>query len=148
MTLKTWKESDLKNLSELLIRLYCKEETYNELGSGGRKVEAVPGQVREKWGELTDDDMSLIGGRKEALIGRIQERYGFAKERAAEEVDSFIATLKHQPVESVGSVGYGREMHGVDSRAPRKLEDIRTPTNELRERYKTAIFSRSAPTPR
>ena len=101
------------------------------------------GQVREKWGELTDDDVASIGGRKEALVGRIQERYGFAKERAAEEVDSFIATLKHQPVESVGSVGYGREMHGVDSRAPRKLEDIRTPTNELRERYKTAIFSRS-----
>jgi uncharacterized protein YjbJ (UPF0337 family) len=104
------------------------------------------GQVREKWGELTDDDIGVIGGNKDALIGRLQERYGFAKERAAEEVDSFIATLKHQPVESVRSSsrgGYGREMHGVDSRAPRKLEDIRTPTNELRERYKAAIFPRS-----
>jgi uncharacterized protein YjbJ (UPF0337 family) len=105
------------------------------------------GQVRERWGELTDDDIGVIGGKKEALVGRIQERYGFAKERAAEEVDSFIATLKHQPVESVAA-GYGREMHGVDSRAPRKLEDIRTPSNELRERYKTAIFPRSVHTSR
>jgi|HubBroStandDraft_5_1064220.scaffolds.fasta_scaffold118862_2 uncharacterized protein YjbJ (UPF0337 family) len=103
------------------------------------------GQVRERWGELTDDDIGAISGKKEALVGRIQERYGFAKERAAEEVDSFIATLKHQPVESVG---YGREMHGVDSRAPRRLEDIRTPSNELRERYKTAIFSHSSHPPR
>jgi hypothetical protein len=39
--LLTWKKSDLKNLSEALTRIYCKEEPYNELGSNRREVEAV-----------------------------------------------------------------------------------------------------------
>jgi len=34
------------------------------------------GQVREKWGKLTDDDLHIIAGRREQLIGRLQERYG------------------------------------------------------------------------
>jgi hypothetical protein len=52
MTLQTWKKADLKNLSELLIRLYCKEETYHELGSGRREVEAVPGPSAREVGRI------------------------------------------------------------------------------------------------
>ena len=52
MTLKTWKKTDLKNLSELLIRLYCKEETYNELGPGRREVEAIPGSSAREMGRV------------------------------------------------------------------------------------------------
>ena len=51
------------------------------------------GQVREKWGNLTDDDMQVIAGKRDNLIGRIQERYGIAKERATEQVDAFLKTL-------------------------------------------------------
>ncbi len=45
------------------------------------------GQVKEWWGELTDDDLDRIDGKKDKLIGRLQERYGYSRERAEEEVN-------------------------------------------------------------
>src|SRR5215470_12964709 len=40
------------------------------------------GKVRQQWGKLTDDDLALIDGKREALAGRLQERYGYQKEQA------------------------------------------------------------------
>ena len=51
----------------------------------------LKGSVREKWGELTDDDVDKVGGSLERLIGTIQERYGYQKQEAEEEVDAFLA---------------------------------------------------------
>jgi uncharacterized protein YjbJ (UPF0337 family) len=65
------------------------------------KWKQYKGQVREKWGHLTDDDLKVIGGKRDKLIGRIQERYGVAKERASEEVDAFIRTLNEQPAHNI-----------------------------------------------
>lgn len=47
------------------------------------------GKVKEKWGKLTDDDIQIIGGRKDKLLGKIQERYGIAKEAAEAELRKF-----------------------------------------------------------
>ena len=59
------------------------------------------GKVKEKWGRLTDDDLQQIGGRREQLVGRIQERYGIAKEAAEKQIDEFArgleTTAKHAP---------------------------------------------------
>lgn len=60
------------------------------------KWKQVKGQVREKWGQLTDDDMHVIAGRRDQLVGRIQERYGIAKEQAAQEVDTFLRGLNSE----------------------------------------------------
>ena len=57
------------------------------------KWKQYKGEVREKWGRLTDDDLHVIAGRREQLIGRLQERYGIAKEVAAREADDFVKTL-------------------------------------------------------
>jgi uncharacterized protein YjbJ (UPF0337 family) len=57
------------------------------------KWKQVKGEVREKWGQLTDDDIHVIAGRRDQLIGRIQERYGIAKESATREVDTFLKKL-------------------------------------------------------
>lgn len=57
------------------------------------KWKQVKGEVREKWGQLTDDDIHVIAGRRNQLIGRIQERYGIAKETATREVDTFLKKL-------------------------------------------------------
>jgi uncharacterized protein YjbJ (UPF0337 family) len=57
------------------------------------KWKQVKGEVREKWGQLTDDDIHVIVGRRDQLIGRIQERYGIAKEEATREVDAFMKSL-------------------------------------------------------
>jgi uncharacterized protein YjbJ (UPF0337 family) len=65
------------------------------------KWKQYKGQVRENWGHLTDDDLQVIGGKRDKLIGRIQERYGIAKERAAEEVDAFMRTLHDQPSHNI-----------------------------------------------
>ena len=57
------------------------------------KWKQVKGEVREKWGQLTDDDIHVIAGRRDQLIGRIQERYGIAREVATREVDTFLKSL-------------------------------------------------------
>jgi uncharacterized protein YjbJ (UPF0337 family) len=61
------------------------------------KWKQVKGQVREKWGKLTDDDIQIVGGRREQLIGRVQERYGVAKEEATRQVDAFVKNLNDNP---------------------------------------------------
>ncbi|MEQ4544453.1 MAG: CsbD family protein, partial [Pantoea agglomerans] len=35
------------------------------------------GKVKEKWGDLTDDDMTVVEGKRDQLVGKIQERYGY-----------------------------------------------------------------------
>jgi uncharacterized protein YjbJ (UPF0337 family) len=47
------------------------------------------GKVKEKWGKLTDDDLTVINGKREQLEGKLQERYGYAKEQARKEVDDW-----------------------------------------------------------
>jgi uncharacterized protein YjbJ (UPF0337 family) len=49
----------------------------------------MKGSVRKKWGKITDDDLDVIGGERERLIGKIQERYGIAKDEAEKQVDSW-----------------------------------------------------------
>jgi uncharacterized protein YjbJ (UPF0337 family) len=63
------------------------------------KWKQYKGQIREKWGHLTDDDLQVIAGKRDKLIGRVQERYGIAKERATEQVDAFLHTLPEPPAE-------------------------------------------------
>jgi uncharacterized protein YjbJ (UPF0337 family) len=48
---------------------------------------------KEKWGRLTDDDLDVINGRQEQLEGKIQERYGLAKDHAKKEVETWYSSL-------------------------------------------------------
>ncbi|MBM3597461.1 MAG: CsbD family protein [Alphaproteobacteria bacterium] len=47
------------------------------------------GKVKEQWGELTDDDLTRINGKRDQLVGVVQERYGIAKEQAERQVKSW-----------------------------------------------------------
>lgn len=49
----------------------------------------VKGRVVEKWGKLTDDDIDVVAGRREQLAGKLQERYGIAREEAEKQVAEF-----------------------------------------------------------
>ena len=49
----------------------------------------VAGKVKEKWGKLTDDDLTTINGRRDQLEGKIQERYGLAKDQVKKDVDDW-----------------------------------------------------------
>jgi uncharacterized protein YjbJ (UPF0337 family) len=51
------------------------------------KWKQAKGQVKDWWGKLTDDDLTRVDGNRDKLIGALQERYGYARERAEEEVD-------------------------------------------------------------
>jgi uncharacterized protein YjbJ (UPF0337 family) len=51
------------------------------------------GKVKAKWGKLTDDDLMVVAGKRDEFLGKIQERYGFAKDQAEREVDDFLRTL-------------------------------------------------------
>ncbi|HST09634.1 MAG TPA: CsbD family protein [Terriglobales bacterium] len=46
----------------------------------------MKGSVRKQWGKLTDDDLDVIAGERERLVGKIQERYGIAKEEAEKQI--------------------------------------------------------------
>lgn len=52
------------------------------------------GKFREQWGKLTDDDLEVIAGKRDQLIGRLQERYGIAREEAEKQADAFVTGLK------------------------------------------------------
>jgi len=51
------------------------------------------GRLRSKWAKLTDDDLEAIAGRKDELVGRLQQRYGHKKEDAERDVDNFLRSL-------------------------------------------------------
>ena len=64
------------------------------------KWKQLKGTVKEKWGDLTDDDLKIIGGKKDVLAGKIQERYGITREEAQKQADEFHD--KHFPAETTG----------------------------------------------
>jgi uncharacterized protein YjbJ (UPF0337 family) len=49
----------------------------------------LSGNVREQWGKLTDDDLARVEGKRDQLVGRVQERYGIAKEAAEAQVKAW-----------------------------------------------------------
>jgi uncharacterized protein YjbJ (UPF0337 family) len=51
------------------------------------------GKVKEKWGELTDDEIDQIAGKRDILIGKIQEKYGLAEDEAERRIKEFEAEL-------------------------------------------------------
>jgi uncharacterized protein YjbJ (UPF0337 family) len=54
----------------------------------------VIGKVKEKWGKLTDDDLTVINSRRDQLEGKIKERYGYAKDQAQREIDDWYRSQK------------------------------------------------------
>lgn len=52
--------------------------------------EQLKGKLREKWSKLSDDDWQQVKGNKEKIVGKIQERYGIAKEQAEKELRDFF----------------------------------------------------------
>ncbi|ATQ67040.1 MULTISPECIES: CsbD family protein [Methylosinus] len=53
----------------------------------------VKGKIKEKWGDLTDDDLTKIEGNREQFEGALQSRYGQSKEAARKEIDDWLKTL-------------------------------------------------------
>jgi uncharacterized protein YjbJ (UPF0337 family) len=60
------------------------------------KWKQYKGLAKERWGRLTDDDLDVISGKREQLVGRIQERYGVTRQVVEKEVDEFLKALKDE----------------------------------------------------
>ena len=50
----------------------------------------MKGKIKEKWGQLTDDDLDTIAGRREQLEGKIQQRYGLGRDMVRKDVDDWL----------------------------------------------------------
>jgi uncharacterized protein YjbJ (UPF0337 family) len=48
------------------------------------------GKAKEQWGKLTDDDLDMVDGQREQLAGRIQERYGIARDEADRQITDWL----------------------------------------------------------
>ena len=61
----------------------------------------LQGDIKRRWGKLTDDELTQISGNFDKLVGKIQERYGYQREQAEREINEFLD--KHpEPVASGG----------------------------------------------
>jgi uncharacterized protein YjbJ (UPF0337 family) len=78
----------------------------------------VKGQVKERWGRLSDDDLTRVEGKRDRLVGLIQQKYGIAKEKAEDEINAWASTAQ-----------------GVFERAK---EGMQSGFQNLREGYETA----------
>jgi uncharacterized protein YjbJ (UPF0337 family) len=58
------------------------------------KWKQFKGDVRSRWGKLTDDEFEQIAGEREKLVGKIQERYGKTREEVEREIDAWADTVK------------------------------------------------------
>jgi uncharacterized protein YjbJ (UPF0337 family) len=69
------------------------------------KWKQMRGQIKEWWGKLTDDDLDTIAGKRDMLVGKLQERYGWAKNDAETEVERRLRDLEEpmRPHESAGT---------------------------------------------
>jgi len=55
------------------------------------KWKQLKGSIKNQWGKLTDDEIDRVEGETQKLIGLIQEKYGYTKEKAEAEVSEFLA---------------------------------------------------------
>jgi uncharacterized protein YjbJ (UPF0337 family) len=56
----------------------------------------VKGSARERWGKLTDDELDVVAGKREQLLGKIQEKYGVARDEAERQVREWRVGLEHE----------------------------------------------------
>lgn len=53
----------------------------------------LKGNVRERWGKLTDDNIDVIAGKREQLLGKLQEIYGIGRDEADKQIDEFASSV-------------------------------------------------------
>ena len=53
----------------------------------------LSGKVKAKWGKLTDDDLTTIAGKREQLEGKLQQRYGYAKDQVKKDIDDWLSGM-------------------------------------------------------
>jgi uncharacterized protein YjbJ (UPF0337 family) len=60
------------------------------------KWKQLKGSVKQKWGKLTDSDLDYIAGKRDEFTGKLQERYGLAKEEAQKQADEWLKAQRDE----------------------------------------------------
>ena len=83
-------------------------------------------RAKSHWEVLTDDELTHIAGRQDALIGKLQERYGYSRERARREVERWAATGVgniERPVRTGDASGVLRVIGNLNSAVHKSLKE-------------------------
>ena len=71
------------------------------------KWKQLKGTVKQRWGKLTDDDITTLSGKKDELVGKIQERYGITREQAEREADEWARASASEIKQQTGTGARG-----------------------------------------
>ena len=63
------------------------------------KWKQMKGSIKQQWGKLTDDDLDYINGKRDEFVGRLQQRYGIAREEAQSQLDRWMSAQKAMEAE-------------------------------------------------
>lgn len=74
----------------------------------------MKGAAKQQWGKLTDDDLEVIAGKRDSLIGKLQERYGLAKEDAQRKADEWLKSYRSPDEQVIGT--HHQEHHAAGKR--------------------------------
>jgi uncharacterized protein YjbJ (UPF0337 family) len=80
------------------------------------KWKQMKGAAKQHWGKLTDDDLEVIAGKREALAGKLQERYGMAKEDAQTKADEWLKSYKLANEEAIAGDRHENAHHAAGKR--------------------------------
>jgi uncharacterized protein YjbJ (UPF0337 family) len=80
------------------------------------KWKQMKGAARQHWGKLTDDDLEVIAGKRDALVGKLQERYGMAKEEAQKKTDEWLKSYQATEQEAAVTHSHDRAEHAGSKR--------------------------------
>lgn len=75
------------------------------------KWKQLRGSAKEQWGKLTDDDLEQIAGMRDQLVGKLQERYGIAREEAQKKADEWVKIQNDTKRRSGQEVDYPSSHH-------------------------------------
>lgn len=78
------------------------------------KWKQMKGAAKQQWGKLTDDDLEVIAGKRDSLVGKLQERYGMVKEDAQKKADEWLKS--YNPADEPVAHGQHHETHASGKR--------------------------------
>jgi uncharacterized protein YjbJ (UPF0337 family) len=80
------------------------------------KWKQMKGAAKQQWGKLTDDDLEVIAGKRETLVGKLQERYGLAKEDAQKNADEWLKSYKLRDEQAASGQSHENAHHAAGKR--------------------------------
>jgi len=76
------------------------------------KWKQIRGRVREQWAQIADHDLDKIMGKREQLVGLVQEKYGYTKQKADQDVDHFLKKMNLRPANGINAIGIAAAILG------------------------------------